>query len=297
LALCAEWRPDLIVREDMELAGAVVAERLGLPHAAVQVIMRGRPPARLAPLLEGLQELRRALGLPPDPDGAALHRHLLLWPCPASLRHPAALVPPTVRAVRPVPFDRSGDELLPTWVDALPPREERPRVYATLGTASLTRASQVYKTILAAVHDAPVSLVLTLGRDGNPAEYGPQPPHVRIEPYVPQTLLLPHCDAVLFHGGSGTLVAALDHGLPMVVIPFSADQPQNAEAVVGAGAGVALERETLTPDALCSAVLEVLREPRYQVRAETLRQEMHALPDPEEAAGWLEQLRRDGQVM
>jgi hypothetical protein len=88
LAVARAWRPDLIVREHTEYAGALAAESLGLPHAAVQIsAWRGAiaDPAVIA----ALDRLRGALGLPPDPDLAMPHRHLTLLPFPPRYPNPA----------------------------------------------------------------------------------------------------------------------------------------------------------------------------------------------------------------
>jgi hypothetical protein len=46
------------------------------------------------------------------------------------------------------------------------------------------------------------------------------------EQWVPQSLLLPHTDLGVSHGGSGTVIAALAHGLPQVVNESSeSDRP------------------------------------------------------------------------
>lgn len=90
LALAREWRPDLIVREQTEYAGCLVAERLGIPHVVFQ-ISAWRGAAADGPILPGLDRLREGLGLPPDPQGEMLYRHLLLLPIPPpSCRRPPA---------------------------------------------------------------------------------------------------------------------------------------------------------------------------------------------------------------
>jgi hypothetical protein len=78
LAICAAWHPNLIVREMTELGGCVVAERLELPHAAVQVGAY-RPDLEWS-VAAALDRERAAVGLSPDPDRAMLYRHLLLTP-------------------------------------------------------------------------------------------------------------------------------------------------------------------------------------------------------------------------
>ena len=57
----------------------------------------------------------------------------------------------------------------------------------------------------------------------------------------PQAELLPHCAAMVCHGGSGTVRQGLAAGVPLVVLPLFADQPENARLVHRIGAGVALQ--------------------------------------------------------
>jgi UDP:flavonoid glycosyltransferase YjiC (YdhE family) len=65
---------------------------------------------------------------------------------------------------------------------------------------------------------------------------------VHIERYIPQSLLLPHCDLMVMHGGSNSLLAALDSGLPLVVVPLIADQFFNAHIVQAMQLGRVVQR-------------------------------------------------------
>jgi UDP:flavonoid glycosyltransferase YjiC (YdhE family) len=284
LTICEEWQPAVLIRENTEFAGCIAAERRGLPHAAVQ-ITAWRP--WLHPLIaEPLNHLRVSVDLPPHPVQSMLYRFLLIVPAPPGFHDPAHPLPATARAVRHVPFDRSGDERLPAWVGDLP---NQPVVYATMGTA-FNQVPGILEAILAGLRDEPVTLIMTTGRDRDPTSFGPQPPHVHIERYVPQSLLFPHCDLVLTHGGSGTVMTALDHGLPMVMIPVSADQPDNARRCEQLGVAKVISPQERTPEAIREAARTVVQMPDYRHYAERLREEMHALPGPEQAVGWLEQL-------
>jgi UDP:flavonoid glycosyltransferase YjiC (YdhE family) len=275
---------DLLVRDETELGACVAAERLGLPHAAVSILAAGFQPRWRGWLAEPLNALRAAHGLPPEPAPVMPFRYLTLHPFPPSFL--ATALRPTDRPIRPAPFDRSGDEALPTWVDALP---ARPTVYATLGTVFNDRAD-LFATFLAALRDEPVNLIITVGRDRDPAQFGSQPSHVRIERYIPQTLLFPRCDLVLTHGGSGTVTAALAHGRPLVVVPVSADQPENAARCAALGVGRVVEAERATPQAVRDAVRAVLADPVYRWNAERLRDEIRALPGPDYVVALLERL-------
>lgn len=283
-AVCRDWGPAVVVREDMEFAGCIAAESLGLPHAAIQVTT-WRP--RLRPLVVApLNYLRATVGLPPDPNLAMLDRYLLVCPVPPSFQHPAASLPRTAHAVRPVPFDRSRDEPLPAWLGDLP---DRPIVYATMGTV-FNRVPGILETILTALRDEPIVLILTIGRDRNPTAFGPQPAHVHIERYIPQSVLFPICDLAVNHGGSGTVMTALSRGLPMVIVPVSADQPDNARRCEQLGVARVITPENRTPEAIRATVRAVLGDPSYRANAERLREEMEQLPEPEHVVGLLERL-------
>jgi len=283
-ALFRDWTPDLVVRDSMELGGALAAERAGLPHAAIGILAAGLAPRWRAGIAAPLDRLRAANGLPPDPQTAMLSRYLTLHPFPPSFSAVPRL--PTDRFVRVPPFDRSGDETLPAWVDGLP---RRPTVYATMGTAFNGRP-ELFRAFVAALGDQPLNLIVTVGRDGDPARLGPLPANTRVERYIPQSLLLPRCDLVLTHGGSGTVTGALDAGLPLVVVPISADQPENAARCEALGVGRAVPARRATAPALRDAVRDVLADPAYRRNATRLRDELRALPGLEAGVALLEGL-------
>ncbi len=291
LAICAAWRPAILVRENLEFTGCIAAERQGLPHAVVQVTA-WRPwfhPRLVAPL----NRLRRSVGLPPDPDLTMLYRYLLLSPVPPSYQDPSAPLPPTAHAVRHVAFDRSGAESLPAWVGELP---DRPVVYATMGTA-FNRVGSILETIIAGLHEEPIALIATTGRDQDPTAFGPQPPHVHLERYVPQSLLFPRCDLVVTHGGTGTVMTALNHGLPLVIVPVFADQPDNARRCEQLGVAKVIAPDERTPEAFRDAVRTILQDPSFRRNAEGLREEMRALPGLEQAVALLERLAAERQPL
>jgi UDP:flavonoid glycosyltransferase YjiC (YdhE family) len=290
LAVCHEWRPTLIVREYMEFAGCVAAERMGLPHAAVQ-ISAWRP--WLQPLLAApLDRLRDSVNLPSDPDLAMPYRHLMLVTAPPSFRDPASPLPPTARSLRPVIFDQSGQEQLPEWLEDRP---ERPTVYATMGTA-VNQVPGILEDIVAGLQEEPITLIVTTGRDRAPEDFGPQPPHIHLERYIPQSLLFPYCDLVVTHGGTGTVMAALGNRLPMVILPVAADQPDNARRCVDLGVAETVTTDERAPGTIRAATRKVLADPRYQENAARLRVEIQAMPGPDHAVALLERLEAEQHI-
>jgi MGT family glycosyltransferase len=234
-----------------------------------------------------LDGLRAAHGLPPDPELAMLHRHLYLASLPRTFVGPELTIPPTARFLHPVPFDRLEDEAVPAWVEDLP---TQPTVHASLGTI-FHRTPGVFEAILAGLRDEPINLLLAIGRDQDPARFGSQPPHVRIARYLPHALLLPRCDVVITHGGYGSVMACLDAGVPMVVIPLAGgDQAGNADRCAALGVARVVPSDQHTPEAIRAAVRDVLADSRYRENAERLREQIRALPGPNYAVGLLEQL-------
>ncbi len=286
--LAHAWQPDLIVRDTAEYGGCAAAEVIRIPHASVRTATDTAQYGMRQAIAQPLARLREVNGLPPDPDTEMPFRYLHLAAEPPRFRLPDTSVAPTAHMLCPVNYE-SGDDPLPPWVAALP---DRPTVYATLGTGASRRPDgrAFFPAMLEALRDEPMNVILTVGRDNDPAQFGPQPENVYIERFIPQSLLLPHCDLVVQHGGFSTVTGALNAGLPMVLIPVIADQPYNAARCAALGVGAVIEPDNRTPEAIREAVRQVLADPTYRQNAERLRDEMAALPGPEYAVELLERL-------
>jgi UDP:flavonoid glycosyltransferase YjiC (YdhE family) len=66
---------------------------------------------------------------------------------------------------------------LPDWVDGLP---DRPTVLASLGTV-FNKTPGVLESIVQALAEEPVNVIVAIGRGQDPGRFGPQPDHVRLE--------------------------------------------------------------------------------------------------------------------
>jgi MGT family glycosyltransferase len=117
-------------------------------------------------------------------------------------------------------------------------------------------------------------VLVTVGRDRDPAELGPLPPNVHAEHWVPQVDVMTHAAAMACHGGSGTVRMGLTAGVPMAVLPLFADQPWNAERVAALGAGIAVT----DADQLANAVRALLDDDSYRASAARVADEIGALP-------------------
>jgi MGT family glycosyltransferase len=219
-----------------------------------------------------------------------LCRYLVLSPFPPSFRHPAFPLPATAHSFRlhNVTRNEAGNHEL-AQANGLP------IVYFTLGTIFNVESGDLFERVLAGLRDLPINVITTVGREIDPAEFGPQSTNIRIERYIPQEIVLPQCALAISHGGSGSVIGALSHGVPMVLLPIGADQPHNSSRCEELGVAQVLDAVETTRETIRSAVTDVLADPLYRRNAEHLRDEIASLPGPDFALELLEQLAAEKQ--
>jgi UDP:flavonoid glycosyltransferase YjiC (YdhE family) len=271
------WRPDLVVHPFTELAGAVAAERCGARHA---VHGFGPMPADAWRWFGArFGELCDAWDVP-HLTTAILGRPFLEL-CPPTLQRDALAAFTHRVPLRPTSGDAVPGEALP-WDDAtfaaLP--FER-TVHVTLGTLFYDRVG-VFRDALAGLGELEVNVVVTVGPGQDPAVLGPQPGHVLVADFVTHSLLLPRCDVIVSQGGPATILAALDHGLPHLILPQGADQFLNAPLATAAGVALALDPDDATPAAIRDAVRRLLDEPGFATTAARARAEIAAMPSADD---------------
>ena len=252
--VAARWRADVLVRDEADYGARVAAERLGIPHACVLVTIASELLGRQEVIGEPIAALRASHGLPVAPAPEPM-----LTPFPTSVREA-----PRAHAYR------ASDA----------PAADGDVVYLTLGTVFNAESGDLFGRALAGVREIGAPVVVSVGRQLDPSELGPQPAHVRVERWSELRELLPRCRAVVSHAGSGTVTNALAHGLPQVLLPIGADQPQTAARCAQLGAGRVLDPLTATPADVRNAVAEVIADPSYAAAAARVREELRALPDP-----------------
>ena len=290
-AACQEWRPDVVLRDPNEYGSALAAELEGIPHARVAIGLVSSEELAIGIAAGPVDVLRRAEGLQLDPAGDALRASPYLSVFPATLDDGDQ--PETHRFHDPA-WDASAGELPGWW----PGREDQPLVYVTFGSVAggFEQALPVYGVAMRAVAELPVRVLLTVGRELDLDALPDAPENVRVERWVPQQDVLGHAAAAVVHGGSGSTLGAIAAGVPLVVVPLFADQPQNARRVAEVGAGLAVEPAREDPEAtvapLREAIERVLADPRYRERAGALAQELRGEPAVDEAVPLLERLDR-----
>jgi UDP:flavonoid glycosyltransferase YjiC (YdhE family) len=283
LPLVESWQPELFVNDGAELAAPIAAGRLGVPHVthAFGALL---PEALTREAGEAAAGVWRAYGLEPRPYGG-LYDHLYLDIYPPSLQPSGGDHIGARQLVRPVAFAGSTVDGVRSDITE---RTGRPLVYLTFGT--VFEDYDLFAAALAGIRELGVGLVVTVGHDRDPADLGPQPAHVVVERYIPQTQLLPACDLVASHAGSGTTLAALAAGIPQLCLPQRADQFVNAAAVARAGAGLTIPPAQLDATAVAQATRLLLEDLSFRRAARIVADEIALMPSPEEVTTVLERL-------
>ena len=294
-----DWKPDLVIWDPLFFPSPIAARACGAAHAR---LLWGLD--RFG-WLRSLYSQGRASAGDDRPDlMAAMMRPLLdrfdidfgedlitgQWsidPWPSPMRLPLDL---DYVAVRPVPFN--GSAVVPDWLHGAP---EKPRVCLTLGTSGRELFAEngiSISDVFDMVADLPIELVATLN-EAQLTGVDAIPDNVRTTDYVPLNLLLPSCSAIIHLGGSGTWAAAVVHGAPQLMVPKSGSEYVDfARYTASRGAGLVIEDEKPTIEAMREGLLRILHESSFQEATTALRQEMREIPSPVDIILELEQRTR-----
>ncbi len=197
-----------------------------------------------------------------DPGGTA-SRLAILTQTPKEFDFPGIPRPPHFHHAGPF-HDGTGREPIPFAWNRL---DERPLIYASLGTL-VNNHPKIYRAILgAAAHLPDVQLVLSVGTAIALEDLGPIPPNVFLVPTAPQQELLARAVLCITHAGLNTTLESLAKGVPMVAIPIGYDQPGVAARIAFHGLGEVLELENLCTETLLTLIRQVLGDLKYRENA------------------------------
>jgi MGT family glycosyltransferase len=173
-------------------------------------------------------------------------------------------LPPDVRYVGPLVRD-------PVWAsDWVPPSEAgdaRPLIVVGFSTSFQNHAGCVQRVIDACA-ELSVRVLVTLGGSIYTHELVARA-NTRIVDHAPHNEVMRSASLVVTHGGHGTVMTALVHSLPLLVIPHGRDQGDNAVRVTRRGAGLSLP-PAASVSQLRAAVSRLLEEPSFRIAAQRL---------------------------
>lgn len=209
-------------------------ERLGAwPGRAVAAVGR----AATARWLRPAAELRTELGLPPGANPLFEGQHspqLVLALYSKVLGAPQPDWPAHVEVTGHVFHDAAHGTALAPEVEAFLAEGPAPVLF-TLGSSAVLSPGRFWEESVAAVRALGVRALLLVGPGNAAAMRDALPPGVLAVEQAPHSLLMPRAAAVVQQCGIGTLAQGLRAGAPILAVPFSHDQPDNAHRAASLG--------------------------------------------------------------
>lgn len=153
-------------------------------------------------------------------------------------------------------YERNQDTDLPLE------RIKKPLIYISLG--SILSSKAFYKKCFLAFKDENITVIMTIGNKVKMSSLGDIPENFLIYSFVPQLDVLKRADVFITHGGMNSVMEALYFGVPMVVIPYMADQPMNVNRIEELNLGKRLEHKEITSKSLKDTTLNILKDKDIQ---------------------------------
>lgn len=307
----AMWGPLLVLQETAHIPLAVVSYvaacmlpgpegpiiGVPLPKATSALARMGRRALQLighvvaADVRRSAEEIRARYGLPPlrmSVTEFAGQMPLYLVPSSPAYDRQRKDLPRSVHYVGPCDWDKPGAVPVPSWLTHL--QNDQTIVYVTEGTMH-SKPPVLLRAALEGLASLPAHVIATTGRHREPRDLKLAiPPNARVEQWIPHSALLPRVSAIVTTGGTGTVLAALAAGVPIVVVPMAWDQPENAWRIAEAGAGIRLAPGQCSPRAIRHAVDRVLSDPSFRENARRLGSDLASYGGAGQAADLLTNL-------
>lgn len=259
MAVAEQWRPDLVVYTALDGVGPLIASKLGIPSVLHEVSLFS-PRGLTGAVYDFMAEDYGRYGVSPAKPAFAI-----------------SVTPPSMRvydtntvAMRCVPYNGGG--ILPGWL--LEPTSV-PRIVVTVGMTlpQSPEGGESFRQLLSAANEEDAEFVILLG--GLDADQlGPLPANVRTTQWVPLHALLSSSDAIIHHGGGGTVLTSLSAGVLQAVVPYSVDHRLNAAAVEKRRLGICMDGGTFNAEALHGLLVDA----SARVAAREVAEEIRALP-------------------
>ena len=322
-------RADLLLLGELNYAGPIVAEKTGIPWASYVLAPlsffsaydppvlppyprlaradrtpgMGRAIRRLARLVtrrwpEPIYELRRELRLPSgaNPIFDAKHSHeLVLALFSRVLGTEQKDWPANTRVTGFCFYDaEKGNAKLSPDLEAFLNVGPPPVVF-TLGSAAVLAAGRFFEYSARAAMKQGLRAVLLIGNDERNRPRFALPDSICVADYAPYSQLFPRASIVVHQGGVGTTAQCLQAGRPMLIMPYSHDQPDNARRMRRLGVARTIKRSKYTPLRVARKLEILLEDPKYLRRAEAVARRLASEDGTKAACDALEELQHQSQ--
>ncbi|MBC2457254.1 macrolide family glycosyltransferase [Clostridium beijerinckii] len=147
--------------------------------------------------------------------------------------------------------------------------EDKKVIYISLGTI-FNNSIEFYECCFKAFCNMNVKVIMSVGRKIDISMFKNIPSNFIVRNYVPQLEVLKYADVFITHGGMNSTNEGLYFNIPLILIPQSVDQPFVANRVAELGAGIVIEKNRITPEALNKCVAEILSDDNFKINSEKI---------------------------
>jgi UDP:flavonoid glycosyltransferase YjiC (YdhE family) len=172
-----------------------------------------------------------------------------------------------------------------------------PPLVFTLGSAAVLNAGDFYEQSARAAEALGQRAVLLVGHDERNQPSRTLPDSIIAAPFAPFSDLFPRARAIIHQGGVGTTAQALAAGKPMLVVPYSHDQPDNARRVARLGVAGVIRRRDYNASAAEREIRSLLADPRKNEAAAELGSRVSSEDGTREACDALERFALSGPAL
>ncbi len=183
----------------------------------------------------------------------------------------------------------AGNARLPENLEEFISQGEPPVVF-TLGSAAVLAAGNFYEYSARAAMKLGVRAVLLVGGDERNRPRTALPESICVAEYAPYSALFPRARLVVHQGGVGTTAQCLHAGKPMLIMPYSHDQPDNARRMERLKVASSIRKQLYTPVRVARRIAKLLGSPRITQRAEQVARQLAKEDGAKAACDALEQL-------
>lgn len=144
---------------------------------------------------------------------------------------------------------------------------DRPNILLSFSTTYQNQAP-LFSRCLRALEPLKANIIVTTGPAVDPACLIGSVT-AKIIPYAPHDEIVPWCDLVVSHGGHGTILRPIRHGVPVLCLTMGRDHPDNAVRLEHYGAGLRLSQRASGAKIRAHAQ-KILGDPRFKAAATAL---------------------------
>ncbi|MFI9080867.1 nucleotide disphospho-sugar-binding domain-containing protein [Streptomyces sioyaensis] len=282
LEVARQFRPDLVVSEQLDYAALLVGGTLRIPVVSHRWGVDPLSPLMWETAVDTLQGTCDRNGI----EGGLPLPDVVLDPAPPELLYPGT---PEGTPIRHVPFNGTGP--VPAWLRR---PDDKPRVIVSMGRQTIALGGiPLFRTLIEAFARLPhVEGVFTV-QDAYLEALAPTPANVRLISPAPLSAFLGSCAAIVHHGGANTLMTATGAGIPQLVLPQLVDQFAGGEMLAATDAAFSLGTadEQNDPVTVAETLSTLLHSGRHAKGAAKLARSVAAMPSPAAVVRDLENLR------